>query len=133
MAHIAARKVMRFQRIAADIQTSFPSRDAIVHNQTDWNPSQTHPDHLSNADWCVRNAGPQPRHEVFGDNNYKHKRDERKRRNDDKIKRFHIGAKTIGTEAARKRLIADGSDAALRRPDSAARRPYHENRARGGT
>ena len=46
MAHIAAGQIMRFKRIASNIQTRFHCRDAIVDNQSDRHFPQPHADHF---------------------------------------------------------------------------------------
>ena len=47
MADVAAGEVMRFQRIAANIDTGFHCGDAIVNNQANRHFAQPHPDHFA--------------------------------------------------------------------------------------
>ena len=110
MAHVTARKVMRFQRIAPNIYTGLHRSDAIIHNQTDWNFTQSHPNHFTETHRRVCDSCPEPKTKKVEKNNRQHKREQRQRRDADKIKRFHIAAKTIGSETARKGLIRQAPD-----------------------
>ena len=90
---VAACQIMRFERIAPNIQTGFHRRDTIVDNQSDRHFAQAHADHFSNADGRVCDPSSEPRHEIFGDNDYNHKREDREDCEADKIKRFHSARK----------------------------------------
>src|SRR5215471_7726703 len=110
MVYVAACKIMRFQWIAADIETRFHSGDAIVHNQTDWNFAQPHPNHFAKAHRRVCDSRPEPETEKVKKNDREHERKDPQHRDANQIKRFHIEAKIIGRETTRKGLIAHEHD-----------------------
>jgi hypothetical protein len=88
--NVAARQIVRFERIAPHIQAGFHRRDAIVDDQSDRHFAQAHADHFPDADGRVCDPCPEPRHEIFGDNDHYHKREDREDCEADKIKRFHV-------------------------------------------
>ena len=61
MVHIAAREIMRFERVARDVDAGFHGGDAVIHNQADGNFAQAHPDHFANANGRVGDARAQPK------------------------------------------------------------------------
>ena len=75
MADVAACQIMCFQRIAADIQTRFHCRDAIIDNQADWDFSQSHPNHFPEADRRICDSRPEPETEKIEKNNREHERE----------------------------------------------------------
>src|SRR6266705_2141801 len=89
MADVAACQIMCFQWIAADIQTRFHCRDAIIDNQADWDFSQSHPNHFAETDRGICDACPEPKAEKIKKNDREHKREQRKHCDTDQIKRFH--------------------------------------------
>src|SRR5438132_13554981 len=108
MAHVTARKVVCFQWIAPNVQTGSHCGDPIVHNQTDWHLAESHSDHFTETHRRICDPCPKPKAKKVEKNNGQHKREQRQHRDTDKIKGVHIAAKTIGSEAARKGLIAEG-------------------------
>src|SRR6266567_2440003 len=113
MAHVTACEVMRLQWIAPNIYTGLYRGDPIIDDQSDRYFAQSHSDHLTETYWRICYSCPEPKTEKIKKNNRQHERKQRQRRDADKIKRFHIAAKTIGSETARKGLIGR-RDAALR-------------------
>src|SRR5215831_15774063 len=77
MVHIAARQIMRFERIAANIETSFHGRDSVIHNQSDRDFAQPHADHFAQAYWRIGDASAQPETEKIEKNNREHEREKR--------------------------------------------------------
>src|SRR6516225_5140867 len=90
MANIATSKIVRFEGVAFHIQAGLYRRDPIINNQTNRYLPQAHPDHLSDADRRVRDARPEPRHEVARNNDREDKDDNRKNGKADKVKRIHV-------------------------------------------
>jgi hypothetical protein len=82
---------MRFQRIAANVQTSFDRRDAVIDNETNWNFPQPHSDHFSETNRRIGDPRPDPKTEKIEKYNREHEREKRKHRDADKVKRFHGG------------------------------------------
>src|SRR5690349_16794719 len=107
MAHVAARKVMRLQWIAPNIDAGFHRSDAVVHNQAHRYFAQPHPDHLAKTHRLVSNSRPEPETEKVKKYDREHQGEDRQYRDANQIKRFHIGAKIIGRETKRKGLIAE--------------------------
>ena len=57
---IAAGEIMRFERIARNLDPCFDCGDSIIDNQSNRNAPQPHADHFSHADGRVGNARTQP-------------------------------------------------------------------------
>src|SRR5438552_7408877 len=96
---------MRFQRIAPNIYTGLHRSDPVVHDQSDRHFTHAHSHHLAETYRRICDSSPEPKTKKVEKNNRQDKREQRQRRDADKIKRFHIAAKTIGSETARKDLI----------------------------
>src|SRR5580765_2367834 len=85
---------MRFQRVAANVQTSFDRGNAVIDDETDWDLPQSHPDHFSEANRRIGDSRPDPETEEIEKNDREHKREHRQYCDADKIKGFHDGEST---------------------------------------
>src|SRR6266542_787265 len=84
---------MRFKRIAPNIKAGFHSGDAIIDNQSDRHFSQAHPDHFSDANGSIGDAGSEPGCEKFEKDDRQDKGEQRQYSDTDKVKRFHIATR----------------------------------------
>ena len=85
---------MRFQRIAANVQTSFDRGNAVIDNETDWDFAQSHSDHFAKTNRRIGDSRSDPEAEEIEKNDREDECEERQHRDADKIKGFHDGEST---------------------------------------
>ena len=95
MTHVAARKVMRFQWIAPNIDAGFHRSNTIVHDQTDRHFAQPHPDHFTETHRRVCDPCPEPETEKVKKNNCQHECEDRQHCDADKIKCVHGSERNV--------------------------------------
>ncbi len=101
MIDVTTREVMRFERIARDIDAGFDCGDAVIDNHSYRHFAQTHSEHFYESYRSVRHARSEPKSEESENENAENEREQRDDRDANKIKRFH-GAEVSEGGSARK-------------------------------
>src|SRR5207244_5316040 len=84
---IAARQVLRSQRIVRYFDARFHRRDAIVDNSSNRHAPKPHPDHFAHTDWRVGDARAQPNPEKIEKNDREDETENSEHREADESKR----------------------------------------------
>ena len=94
MIDVAARQIMRFERIARNVDACFDRRDAVIDDHSDWHFAQPHADHFAETHRSIRDPGPNPEAEEIEKDDAKNEREEGEDCDADEIERFHGGTLT---------------------------------------
>ena len=87
--NVAARQIMRFKRIARNIDPRFHRRDSIIDDHSDRHFPQPHADHFSKTDRRVCDSSANPETEEIEKDDAEDEREKREHRDTDKIKGLH--------------------------------------------
>ena len=92
---IAARQIMRLQRIARNVDARFYRGDSTIDNQAHRHLAQTHADHFSHPDRRIRDARPQPQSEKVEENDREDQPENGQNCHTDEIKSIHARNVTL--------------------------------------